>query len=89
MSNEIREGNPKVVENRHAGGFVVRIEMYQKDGDFGINFKANDYNGESPTQEQLVEMARAETKCENVSVKAVDVFFGFKELRHNCTKKSD
>lgn len=80
------EGKPRVVEERHLGGFATRIELYQKDGDFGINFKANSYKGESPTQEQLEELARKETGCENVEVHAVDVFFGFREIRHNCTK---
>lgn len=86
MSEIKTEGTQRVVEERHLGGFVTRIELYQKDGDFGINFKANSYNGGSPTQEQLEELARKETGCKNIEVHAVDVYFGFREVRHNCTK---
>ena len=88
MGNEqlLTEGKARLVDARHNGGFAVRIELFQKDGDFGINFKANSYEGESPSQEQLVELAKKETGCQNVAVHAVDVFFGFKEIRHNCSK---
>ena len=88
MTEIVTEGSPKIIEARHNGGFIVRMGLSQENGDFKINFKANDYNGDTPTMDQITQLEKDETGCENVSVKAVDVFFGFKEVRHNCSGES-
>jgi len=87
MSEDGRtEGTPRVVDERHLGGFAIRMDLSRKDGAFDVQFKANKYEGDSPTQEQLEALAKKETGCEDTETHAVDIFFGFKELRYNCSK---
>lgn len=81
---EIREGKVRTVEDRHEGGFTVGEYLHQKDGDFGIRFKANPYDGGSPTGKQLAEIEMGEVNCKNVFIHWVDVHMTFKELRYNC-----
>lgn len=83
MTEIVTEGNPEIINARHNGGFAFTLGLNQKNGGFGVRFNAKDYDGDSPTFEQLEEIEKQEVGCKNVPIKAYETFVVFREIKHN------
>ncbi len=83
MTKVLTEGNSETINDRHSGGFAFTLGLNQKNGGFGLRFNAKDYDGDSPTYENLEAIEKQETNCKNVPIKAYETFVVFREIKHN------